>query len=276
MNEEETQKMEEVSKISGEFDRMAKLLVERDIELSKANDILREVDKVKSEFVSVVAHQLRTPLSAIKWIFNFLLEGNAGEMTEEQKGLLKKGYESNERMISLVNDMLEVTRIEGGALKYDFESAHIEEMLNQSLVDYIGQAYSKHVTIVLDKGDGQFPPVKVDKKKIQMVFQNIIENAIKYTNEGGSVIISFKKGKDVMETAVKDNGIGIPEAEQKNIFTKFYRATNATKSQTEGSGLGLFVARSVIEKHGGKMWFESNENQGTTFHFTLPYATPTF
>lgn len=235
------------------------------------HDITREkmVEKIKTEFVSISAHQLRTPLSAIKWTLKMLLDGDLGELTKEQKEFLEKTYQSNERMINLINDLLNVTRIEEGKYLYKLTLNDLS-LISQSLINsYKEEAKRKKIEINFHFPK-ELPKVIIDEEKIRLAIQNLIENAIRYTPEGGKIDVKIeKKGKEI-EFSIKDTGIGIPKKEQERVFTKFFRGSNAIRMETEGSGLGLFITKNIVEAHGGRIWFKSKEGKGTTFYFTLP------
>ncbi|PIV10246.1 MAG: hypothetical protein COS49_01545 [Candidatus Portnoybacteria bacterium CG03_land_8_20_14_0_80_41_10] len=232
----------------------------------------REIDRMKTEFVSIAAHQLRTPLSAIKWILRMLLDGDIGQLSQEQAEFLEKGYRSNERMISLINDLLNVARIEEGRFLYSLTYQSLEEIIEKVIEGLSGLVKEKKLKLVFNKPKKTLPKVKVDKEKIELVVQNLLDNAIRFNNSGGQVTISVKCDKMKLEVMVQDTGVGIPRSQRKRIFAKFFRADNAIKLETEGTGLGLFICKNIIEAHGGKIWFESQEGQGTTFWFTLPTA----
>lgn len=236
-------------------------------------DISREklMERIKTEFVSIAAHQLRTPLSAIKWIFDMLMEGDAGPLTEEQKSLLEQGFISNERMINLINDLLNIARLEEGKFVYNFSLVAPVEIIEKIIAGFLPLINRKKIILIFKKPKKMMPKIKVDIEKFQIVIQNLIDNAISYTPEGGRVTISLKPAKLYLEVAIQDTGVGIPLAQRERIFEKFFRADNAAKIQPEGSGIGLFIAKNIIEKHGGKIWFEAEEGKGTTFYFTIPY-----
>ncbi len=241
--------------------------------LKVANERLQQLDNAKSDFISVAAHQLRTPLSAIKWTLSILMEEESIEnLTTEQRTLLMRGYESNERIIRLINDMLVVTRIESGKVEYKKVPVHIEDIIESTLMDFVGPAGTRKIKLVFNKPTPTLPFMNADPDKIRSVIQNLMENAMLYTNDGGEITISCSFTPGTIEVAIQDNGVGIPKLQQTSIFNKFFRADNALKIQTNGSGLGLFIAKSIVEKHGGAIWFESVEHVGTTFHFTVPVS----
>ena len=226
---------------------------------------------MKTEFVSIAAHQLRTPLSAIKWTLRMILDGDIGDITKEQRDLLEKTYKSNERMIVLINDLLNVTRIEEGKLLYKPVLSSLE-ILTQSVVKpLMSEAKKRDIKLKIVKPKEILPKVKVDAEKIQLAIQNLIENAIKYTPPHGTVTVSLKSDNGKVEFSVKDTGVGIPDDQQGRIFTKFFRGANVVRLDTEGTGLGLYTSKNIVEAHGGKIWFESEEKKGSVFYFTLPF-----
>jgi PAS domain S-box-containing protein len=236
------------------------------------HDITREkyIEQLKTEFVSLAAHQLRTPLSGIKWSLKMILDGDLGPLPEEQKDFLKKALMANERLIRLVNDLLDVTRIEEGRFLYKLEEKDIVKIVEDVFNSYLDLAKEKEITFELEKLKDNFPLIKVDEEKIKLAIQNLIENALIYTLPKGKVTVTIDLQNGNFFFKVKDTGIGIPKQVQDRIFTKFFRASNAVRLDTEGSGLGLFITKNIIESHDGKIWFESEEGKGTTFYFTIP------
>lgn len=233
----------------------------------------KEMQKMKTEFVSVAAHQLRTPLSAIKWSLNMLLEGDTGEFNSQQKEFLEKTYRSNERMIHLINDLLNVTRIEEGRYVYERERVNMVELAEAVMEDREDEIQKKNIDFVFNKPSlKNIPEISVDKEKIKIVLENLLDNAIKYTPENEKVefTIEHNKKKEEIKVTVRDNGVGIPKKEQNEIFSKFSRGENVKRMDTEGSGLGLFITKNIVEAHDGAIWFESEEGEGTTFYFSLP------
>ncbi len=252
--------------IVSDEERVGTLVVLHDITREK------EIEQMKTEFVSISAHQLRTPLSAIKWTLKMLLDGDLGPLTTEQREFIEKTYHSNERMINLINDLLNVARIEEGRYLYKLV---LEDFL--SIVEKVFNSFSeiakrKNIDFQFEKPKEKLPKVKVDVEKITLAVENLIENAIRYTLPGGKVVVKLEKKAKEIEFSVKDTGVGIPKDQQKRVFSKFFRGANVLKLETEGSGLGLFITKNIIEAHGGKIWFESEEGKGTTFYFTIPIS----
>lgn len=239
--------------------------------LKEAYEREKNLSEMKSGFISIAAHQLRTPLSAIKWTFKMLLSGDVGELTEEQKEFVKRGDDSNERMITLINDLLNVSRIEEGRFGYEFQDTDLIELVEGILEEEEVRIRQNNLEITFKKPKKDLPKLRVDPTKMRMAISNLIDNAIKYTLAGGRVEVGIRvRQKDAL-VYVKDSGIGIPPEQMANLFSKFFRADNAVRMQTSGSGLGLFIVKNIVERHGGKIWAESEEGEGTTFYLTVPY-----
>ena len=242
-------------------------------DLLQKNTQLKELDKIKTEFISVAAHQLRTPLSALKWTLGLLIDEHTENLTTEQRSLLMKGFGSNERIIKLINEMLVVTRIESGKIKLTFTPIHIEDLIESVVLDFAGQAHVRKIALSFDRPKERLPFISADSEQVRNVIQNLIENSVRYTPEGGSIRLSASAEGHMIKMTVADTGIGIPAKQQSSIFNKFFRADNATRHRADGSGLGLFIAKSIAEKHGGQLTFESIEGNGSTFYLTLPIST---
>ena len=235
-------------------------------------DVSREeaIARSKSEFISVAAHQLRTPLSAIKWVFRMLIEGDAGPVNSEQKEYLQRGYNSNERIIDLVGDMLDVARIEEGRFGFEFYYVDISDVIQKVIDAFDVKAREKNIKLVFEKFDLSFPPVKIDPARVGLALQNLIDNALKYTPKNGTIAVKVEAVDEYLQVTVADNGIGVPKNQMEKLFTKVFRGTNAVKQETDGSGLGLYIVKNIARRHGGDVWANSEEGKGTTFYLALP------
>ncbi len=260
----------EIDKVFSSLERTARRIEYTESQLADELKRTKELDRLKSEFISTAAHQLRTPLSAVKWTLKMVVDGDLGSLNSEQKTFLMQGYESNERTIRLVNDFLNVARIEEGRFGFEFSPHNLQDLIENLLQEFSHTIKEKKIKLTFTKPQEKLPQVNIDPTKIRLAIQNIIDNAIKYTPERGEVTIMIKYSKLNLEVSVKDSGIGIPKNQMSRLFTKFFRSENAIKKQVEGTGLGLFISKNIIEKHGGKIWLESEENKGTTFYFTVP------
>jgi len=241
-------------------------------EMIVLHDITREktIERMKTEFVSLSAHQLRTPLAAIKWTIQMLLDGDIGEITPEQREIIEKTQKSNERMIGLINDLLDVTRIEEGRYLYKPILSDLGSVVRFVINSQEDELKRKGLKLEFSKPRDNLSRVMVDVEKMRVVVQNLLENAIKYTPSGGKIKVSLKDNKTEIEFKIEDSGVGIPEDQQGRVFAKFFRGANVIRMETEGSGLGIFISKNIVEAHGGKMWFESKEGKGATFYFTIP------
>jgi len=253
--------------VSSRKSKIGTLVIIHDISREKA------VERMKTEFVSIAAHQLRTPISAIKWTLRMILDGDLGPINEEQRDFLDKTYKSNERMISLINDLLNVTRIEEGRHLYNLALKNFEDVIESLAANYADILKRRNLVLDFKKPAEKLPQVKIDVEKASLVISNLIENAMKYTPPGGKIYVDVIQEDASIKVSVRDTGMGILKDQQARIFTKYFRGSNALKMETEGTGLGLFIAKNVVETHGGKIWFNSEEGKGTTFFFTLPVAT---
>lgn len=229
----------------------------------------QEVDRAKTEFVSLASHQLRTPLSAINWYAEMLLAGDAGDLNDEQRTYLDEVYQGNQRMVELINSLLNVSRLELGTFVIDPEDTDVI-VLAQSVLNELVPEIKKREIHLVTEFDQETPHLYADPKLLRMVFQNLASNAVKYTQHGGSVLVRIAPENEYIAISVADNGLGIPKAEQSKIFSKLFRATNARESDTDGTGLGLYIVKSVIEHAGGTIQFTSEEGKGTTFFIKLP------
>ena len=232
-------------------------------------ETLAETNRMKSEFVSIVSHQLRSPLSNLKWVIEILMSGKVCPVAEEQIEYIQILRENSKRMDELVSDLLTVSRIEQNRLPLQEEKTSLKELVEKIIKETEILAKASNVEIEFSFDD-EMPEIVFDPSQVKLAIANLVENAVRYAKTKGLVKVRLKKQKNNLCLEVEDNGVGIPEKDQKYIFQKFFRSENAKKHQTEGSGLGLYIAKSIIEKSGGKMGFYSKENKGSTFWLTLP------
>jgi signal transduction histidine kinase len=272
-----TIKLQELSEMQNQLlvenDLSAKMLVRRDMELTNANTRLLELDKTKSEFVSVAAHQLRTPLTALRWSYHALLEGDMGMLTEDQRKIMQDGLHTTLQMIALINDLLNVARIEDGRFGFTFAPQSLETIIAESLPRFEKIAHEKGISLTYQSAGEKLPLLSLDAEKIRIVFDNLLDNALKYTSPGGSVALRVTQEDSHVRVEVADTGIGIPRDQIHRVFSKFFRTSNAMLFQTSGNGLGLYVVKNIVEIHGGAITVESTEGKGTTLAFTLPIKT---
>lgn len=230
----------------------------------------REVDRMKSEFVSVASHQLRTPLSASKWFIELLMTDDNTKLSKDQEEFIQNIYESNERMIKLVNSLLNVSRLESGSVGVNPAPTDLHELIDGVIAEIKQTFDGRKQKVAFAVPRKKIDPVNIDATIIRQVIINLLTNANKYTPENGTIAISMEQREKDILIEVKDSGVGIPREQQHRIFNKFFRADNVLKLQTEGSGLGLYIAKEIVVASGGTIWFESEEGKGTSFFFTLP------
>lgn len=238
--------------------------------LKQENQKLKDENQLKSDFLAMMVHQLRTPLAATKWIFKMMMDGDLGTISAEQRNIITRGFESNEQMIRMLAEISHANHVHEWKMQFHLEPTDIGNCITAAIGAFAGEAKLKDITLTFH-GPTHIPLVMADKEKICLVVQNLIENGLKYNREHGSLTIKAEMFKESLVLSFTDTGIGIPLDSQQHIFNKFYRAENAKRTD-KGTGLGLFVGKEIIEGHRGTIWFESTENVGTTFFFSLPLA----
>lgn len=230
---------------------------------------VRQMDKAKTEFVSLASHQLRTPLTSVSWYTEMLLNKDVGSLNEKQKEYLSEIYIGNRRMIGLVDDILNTSRIDMGTLLIETKIIILPEIA-KSVLDEMAPLLQDKKMEIKKYFEANLPKIKADPELIRIVLQNLLSNSLKYTPASGSIIVRMKKHNSHVLIEVSDSGYGIPEKQKSRIFTKMFRADNIRGRETDGTGLGLYIVRAIVEQHGGRVWFESEENKGTTFYVSLP------
>lgn len=234
-----------------------------------------EIDRMKSDFISLASHQLRTPLSAIKTYSHMLIDGYMGDATDAQKKSLHTIVAATNRMNELISTLLNITRIESGNVTITPKMVDVREIAEDVSKEH-GLAASEHnISLTLHAPVKTAPTIFTDSLLFKEVLSNLVSNAIKYTPDGGKVTLTIRSRRYDILCTVSDTGMGIPKYSQEHIFTKFFRAHNVVKQETSGTGLGLYLVKGLVEALGGKIWFESTENKGTTFYVALPKTAPT-
>lgn len=234
--------------------------------LRKTNEKLRALDESKDDFISMASHQLRTPLTSVKGYISMVLDGDAGKVAPLQRNMLNQAFFSSQRMVYLIADLLNVSRLKTGKFAIEPKEVNLANLIDEEMAQLIETAKSKKIILTYQKPTN-FPELYLDETKIRQVVMNFIDNAIYYTQSGGKVDIILEEKPQTIEFRVVDNGIGVPKAEAHHLFTKFYRASNARKARPDGTGLGLFMAKKVIIAEGGSVLFDSKEGEGSTFGF---------
>jgi len=237
--------------------------------LRVANRHLKELDHAKDEFISMASHQLRTPLTTIKGYLSMMLEGDAGKLNKAQTEFVDYAFGSSERMVNLISDLLNVSRLSAGRFLIQTKPTDMVQMISEEVHQLQTHASAKHIKLIFEPPPEPLPPAEIDDNKTRQVVMNFIDNAIYYT-QVGEVRVVLEQHADKVRLEVRDTGIGVPENARKKLFSKFYRADNAQTIRPDGTGLGLYLAKRVVEDQGGTIIFSSVEGKGSTFGFELP------
>jgi signal transduction histidine kinase len=238
-------------------------------QLKQTNAKLRQLDESKDEFISMASHQLRTPLTSMKGYVSLVLDGDAGKITDQQRKLLEQAFASSQRMVYLIADLLNVSRLRTGKFVIEPSPVNLADLVQDEIAQLHESAAGKSISLSYKKPE-HFPVLQLDETKIRQVIMNFVDNAIYYTPEGGKISVGVSETPKSVELRVTDTGFGVPKADQHHLFTKFYRAKNAQKARPDGTGLGLFMAQKVVVAQGGAIIFNSREGEGSTFGFTFP------
>lgn len=232
---------------------------------------LVETNRLKSEFISLASHQLRTPISKMKWLTEMLIDDHSIELSDNQKQLLNELCQTNQQTVDLVNSLLNISKLDSGHLPLNPEETDLIELARKAYHTQANLIEQKHIQYQEELEAG-LPKVMIDQKILIEVYKNLLNNAIKYSPDGGRILLKIYQEGSELVSQVSDCGLGIPEYAKSKIFERFYRADNAQRTETDGSGLGLYFVKSIVESSGGRIWFETKENEGTTFWFTIPIS----
>lgn len=257
------------AELFGSHEELERKVAERTKELAKLNEELKKLNKMKSDFISAVSHELRTPLTSIKGYASILMTGKLGEVSAVQKERLEKIDKHSNSLAHLINNLLDIARIESGKVQMDIKEVPIKEMLDSIMDIIMPQVKEKNISIKLNL-KLTTEKIKADPGQLERVFLNLISNAIKFTPDKGKITISGEDRNEYVEFSIEDTGIGIPKKDMDKLFEEFFRADNALDQKVKGSGLGLSLVKKIIEAHRGKIWAQSELNKGTRFTFTLP------
>ena len=251
---------------------LQKKIEEATRELRGANSRLKEIDKAKDEFISMASHQLRTPLTAVKGYLSMMLEGDSGRIKPQQKEMLQRSFDGAQKMVYLIADMLNVSRLQTGKFVIENKPTYLPDVIQGEVDQLKEQAASRQIVLTFKKPE-KFPTLNLDETKIRQVIMNFLDNALYYTPKEGEVTVKLEATDESVTYTVTDTGVGVPKSAQHHLFSKFYRADNAKKMRPDGTGLGLYMAKKVIVVQGGAIIFRSTEGKGSTFGFSFPRKT---
>ncbi|MGB9716445.1 MAG: ATP-binding protein [Thermodesulfovibrionales bacterium] len=255
-----------------ELKRAEEQLRQYTAELERANKELKRLDEIKSEFVSIASHELRTPLASIKNAVQLILRGKTGEINENQRKFLQMAERNIDRLTNLLNNLLDLSRIESGKILMNFEEISLRGTIEFSLSSFKAQVDAKSINLLMDVPE-DIPNVYGDREKLEQILTNLIGNALKFTPEGGFISVSARPFNEKMvAVSVKDTGIGIPEDQLDKVFEKFHQVEGSLTRTVQGTGLGLAITKGLVEAGHGKIWVESKLGKGSTFTFTLPIS----
>lgn len=238
-------------------------------QLREKNERLKVLDQTKDDFISMASHQLRTPLTSVKGYVSMVLDGDAGKISPMQRKLLNQSYVSSQRMVYLISDLLNVSRLSTGKFELEQVPTDLAQVAQDEISQLLETADARNLKLIYVKPE-HFPTYMLDETKLRQVIMNFVDNAIYYTPSDGKIEVKLTEGESAIELTVTDTGIGVPKHDVPHVFTKYFRAGNAKVARPDGTGLGLFMAKKVVIAHGGAVIFRTREHRGSTFGFTLP------
>ncbi len=263
--------LEELQHKNLDLENKNELLKDFTIKVTRQSERIQEVDKMKDEFVSMITHELKTPLVPVQGYCELLLKGTYGTITEKQKAKIRIIYDNSTRLLELIQDLLDINKLELGKMKLDMIDTSAGVLVEECIKALMPAAKEKSVMLVNIAGQGDGLRLRCDPNRVLEVLDNIVSNAIKFVPENkGLIEIGARRDNGSVLFSVRDNGIGIPREKQQNLFKKFYQIDTSLRRPTGGSGLGLAISKGIVEAHGGKIWLESEEGRGATFYFELP------
>jgi len=254
-------------------DQVEAEVAERTRELQLANEKLRELDRLKSDFINSASHELRTPLTSIKGYAEFLEDGIGGELTSQQRAFVSQIQQSTDRLQFLVEDLLDFARLEAGTFRLSPQDADLSHVVKQGISSLIPQANESQLTMVAEVPSNPIR-LRMDAKRIEQVLFNLVGNAIKFTPAGGTIRVSLTPMDAEYMLSIQDSGLGISPENLPRLFEKFFQVDPSDTREHSGAGLGLAISKSIIEAHGGRIGVDSRLGEGSTFWFTLPSLTP--
>lgn len=257
------------SELFNSHQELERKVKERTVELAKLNEELKRISKAKSDFVSAVSHELRTPLTSIKGYASILIAGKLGEIAPAQKERLEKIDKHSNNLVHLINNLLDIARIESGRVQMDIKEISLKELLDSTIDIFTPQIKEKNMTFKINSNI-KIDKIKADRSQIERVFLNLLSNAVKFTPEKGKISLTIDEKEESIRFSVEDTGIGIPKQDIEKIGQEFFRANNTQDQNIKGTGLGISLVKKIIEAHNGKLWIESELGKGTKFSFTIP------
>lgn len=264
------ERRDELGLFAETFNTMGQGILQAKEALEMELEKTKELDRNKTEFISVAAHQLRTPMAGIKWVMSMAAEGDLGQVTEELKHHLRNGVENADRMIKVINGLLDLSQLEEAKSSFQLIRQDVVPLIQEVVKALSPNAEKKHTQIKFILPKKKLSLVKVDAEKIKAAMSNLIDNAIKYSPEKSVVTVELEQKGGELNILVTDHGYGIPKDQQRRVFEKFFRGKNIVKIETEGSGLGLTIVKDIVDKHDAKIFFTSVEGKGSTFTIALP------